>query len=433
MASIAELKRFVKTHAGGGIGAADAKALVRLAAGKDRQLGAAEKKQLAAVLSSLGDQFTSAGVRLVKDALGGASAATTVGASGEAFKAPRSWKKYEGEAGVRLLKRLEKDSESVAVHLGDAEVNIDAEGLSKLAKTGDLTVYENPKEELGDPDDETGHQDWVTGYHVVVNRSGGLAPIASQLEGLIASAGKLDGDFKKTLEKFHDVVHAARVNGLGGPPDLAKIKPEVKAAVATIESKLAAAQAAQAAWQGKVDTVRASPLEAEQHTLVDAIVKSVTPDAKGAIGMSVQDVHDIVKANAAVYDRPEVYAVDPGFDGVRVIVNTETLVANGGTVEGYEAATVKLLKAQGVKQPVDVQFELRGQDVLAKAVEAVLVPTIGAAAFKQTTAGTSNSGTHYEVFLTPDAMAKGQALMPKLMAALRPYGITDVALVKWTF
>ena len=52
--------------------------------------------------------------------------------------------------------------------------------------------------------------------------------------------------------------------------------------------------------------------------------------------MSVEDAKNIIKADKAIYDRPEILSIDPG-EGLRVTVDVMTLVRNGGSMQGYAA------------------------------------------------------------------------------------------------
>jgi hypothetical protein len=306
--------------------------------------------------------------------------AATHAASAAAVHVPAGWHKYSPEEGAKAMKDVIENGDGLSLELGHGQsVGLDSSDYTSLVKSGALTLYKNPKEDRGDPDDDTGKLGpWMPGYHLTLNRSGALATVATQLESLLKSSAEISKSLDGGLEKFHNTVHAARVNNVTvGSPELAKIKEEVRAALPQGQAVVAAFDEANTKWQAKAKAIESSLLGSDEKKFLTDALTTNAPKSQGGLGIDPQLVKDIITSDHAILSRPEVFSVDPGFDGLRVIVDTPTVVKNDSSMQGYANDLAKLLKDKGVKTPVEVERNISDTTVAELAAKSVLVPVIG--------------------------------------------------------
>jgi hypothetical protein len=278
------------------------------------------------------------------------------------------------------MKSIIENGDGLSLELGHGQsVGLDSSDYTSLVKSGAVTLYKNPKEDRGDPDDDTGKLGpWMPGYHLTLNRNGPLATVATQLESLLTSSASISKSLDGGLEKFHNTVHAARVNNVTvGSPELAKIKDEVRAALPQGQAVVAAFDEANTKWQAKAKAIGNSPLGSDEKKFVTDALTTNAPKSQGGLGIDPQLVKDIITSDHAILSRPEVFSVDPGFDGLRIIVDTPTVVKNGSSMQGYATDLAKLLTDKGVKTPVEVERNISDTTVAELAAKQVLVPVIG--------------------------------------------------------
>jgi hypothetical protein len=417
--TITQLKNFLKTRADNGLSAKDAKDLVKLAAGADKKLSAAEKAQLKTVTKPYSDKFSTAGAKALEELTG----LVVKPVSGDVGAIPAGWKKLEGAEAVKAFKELSDNGDALSFRTrGGKELGIDADDFGALAKSGDIAVLKNPKAMRGDPDDDTGKPGpWYPDYHLVIAPNGGLAPVASQLEKLVSTGAAADKAVNAQLEKFQGLIHASRVNELGGPPDLMKIKAEIHAAQPAMKQALADFEVAHANWAKQAAQLKAAPLSAEEKKLVASIIASSEPKGAG-IGLSVANAGQVLKAQALLLDRPEIMSID-SFGSLRVDVLVPTLVKNGGTYEGYEKKLAAEVKAAGITLEVEPDPHRHLDQLMSQVLHDVLKPALGKDFVDGW--GSTNSDGDRDAALTfsvkSGGLAKAKSLLPKILEAMKPY------------
>src|ERR1043165_1397055 len=166
---IDDIRKFVKSRATGGLSEQDARDLVKLV-GKKHELTTSDTAQLKKIAKEFKDVFTGNGastftaltgikISAHKPDAGGGSSAVDV----RSKAIPKGWQKFATEHGaLAALKKAVDNGDSMEVRLADGQpLGIDSKDYSDLVKSGDVTVYRNPKDEQSDPDDDTGRQFWM--------------------------------------------------------------------------------------------------------------------------------------------------------------------------------------------------------------------------------------------------------------------------------
>ena len=436
MAKISQLERLVDRRLAGGIGIKDAESIAKLA----ERLGS-NKVELQKVAHEFADKFTADGKKTFEKLTGvkiekathapssSSGSAVHVRAQTSSVRTaavPKAWHKYLSQSAPATFKAIVDDDEILYYRGKDGSMtSVDSADYSKLVKSGDVVLYKNPHEERGDPDDETGRMGpWYPSYVMVPNLKGGLKDVAAPVDQLVKRSGDMSKDIKDAMEKFHAVIHAARVNGLGGPYDLVKIKGEIAQATPAVEKAMAAYEAASAKWQKDADALLANhALSDDDKALLKAVLDASKPSLEGGLGINLDEAKQIIVADKLALARPEIAAIDPGFDGIRIQLDTPTLIKSGGTMVGYEAALQTLLKDGGVTIPVEVERRDDIDAIEKNIVDAIIAPAIGKDNVQQWGYASydGDAGSKLTFDVKPAFVAQAQALVPQIQKALAPW------------
>jgi len=251
---------------------------------------------------------------------------------------PKNWEAVSHYAAK--IKELIDSCEAVSLRVSSGrEFSLAAsDSMTDFIKDGFFTLYKNPK---ADTDvDDNGRTHWYAAYYLVPTPKFGA--LDKELAKLGARQDKITKAISTAMDKLHNVIHASRVNGFS-PIDLPALKAEVAAALP--EAKAAVIAYEQAVQQFKSDTQLLPYPEGGVFltTLAHDALVANAPHIDEPCLRDVIFVKDLIRANELLMTRPEVEAVDPGW-GIRICVNTDTLVANGGDYNAYKTEISKQLQ-----------------------------------------------------------------------------------------
>lgn len=301
----------------------------------------------------------------------------TAPANFDAPHIPHSWHKFAPADAVKELKKIEDNGDSLTLELGkDQSVSLDSTDYASLFKSGALTLYKNPKEEQSDPDDETGRQFWMAGFHVAINRNGPLATVATPIEQLSASGAAISKRLTKELETVSFTVKNG-YNEKAGTPGSLKAKAEARAALPKGKAVFDELDAAHAKWEAKTKAIESQPMSADERKFVTDALKQTEPKLDGA-SMTRDNFTNLEKADKAIFSKPDVLAVDAFMDGeLRITVDTMSVVAKGGTMGDYVKDLKKTLKDAGVTSKLEIDRNVNMSQVQDMVVKQIIEPALG--------------------------------------------------------
>ncbi len=200
-----------------------------------------------------------------------------------------------------------------------------------------------------------------------------------------------------------------------------RIKAEARAAAPVLEAAIADFEAKSAAWDQAASAVT---VPAGAAALVKMVKAETKPTAQ-RFGFEIKDARDIIKAQALIFDRPEVMSIDPGIDGIRMDILVPTLVKNGGTFEGYDQEIVKLFARNGITiQASSVDPHSHLSDLQQEILETILKPGLGTNYLDGygTSGSDGDRGAKVSFAVKQGGLATAKTLIPQIQAAMKPYG-----------
>jgi hypothetical protein len=237
---------------------------------------------------------------------------------------PASWKRVARPEPA--LSKLYENDDPIAMRLANGRVVHVPVGddVLEYVKAGAFQVYRDPSY---DPD--VGGD----GPHYLVPAAS-FRGLEQQLVRYIAEADAISERASRPLDALRDVMHAGRADA-GDVKALAKVKAEVMAAIPAAKRAIVGFEREVADFERRA---RHLEYKVDQYRLA-GIARAALDKARPRINsLSMRDLglaKDVIRANELLLARPEVLSVDPGF-GVRISVDTDTLVKNGGDYNAWK-------------------------------------------------------------------------------------------------
>lgn len=424
--NLGEIRQFVEGRLPGGLGVKDAQALAAL--------DGAKPKQVARVAGEYASKFTTRGaetfeqltgskleLRAGESGRGGGATAVDVMA-GRSSSLPRAWKQVSHVADK--MKELIDEGESVNLRLKSGRmVSMEAsEQMTEFVKKGYFKLYKNEKDS-SQPDDETGRPIYSAGYYLVPTPA--FKMLDDALEKHLRKADSITKNITDALEKLRTTMHASRVNGLSDF-NLPQIKREVAAEIPKAKAAIIAYEAAVEKFAQ--DTQHLDYPNSEVYLMLFAkkALEVAGPRIEASSMRELASTKDLIRANEMLLSRPEVEAVDPGF-GIRIQVNTDTLVKNGGDYNAAKAEMTKMLRDALITGELNFDKN-NNEDKLLDAAQAVLRRAVGAAKVGGWQLGDKDfpdgvRGTEVILYVKKDALAEAKKHAAEIKALFAPHGL----------
>lgn len=341
---------------------------------------------------------------------------------------------YAPERAARMLKGIYEQNDGLYYRTaGGEQVLLDLERhqgpIRAMLKSGAVGLYSKRRTE---PDGEGGTAVWHD-YYLEILPGGALERNRRPLATLIRKSKEQWDALDKGLDRFHDVIHAARLNWDPSRAEIAKIKAEVRAALPRVEKLIRDSDAAHARWLRDAGVFHGPFIKA----VIDAADPAKLDSYKR--GDHLKWANAVLAIDPLIFGRPEVMYVDPG-DDIRIGVDVAKVIGNGGTMVGYEQR-LKALLGEALKKtgnPVELQVEmLFGTRELGNAIDAVsevvlrkiLAPAIE---WKNIKSGATSGWDNYpdgwfSIRVRPGTVKAARAALPRIKRTLARYGYRSFA------
>jgi hypothetical protein len=431
---IAKIREFVATHKTGGLSEKDVGALVAIVAREPGKLTKTEMRELKRIGAEYASLFTKPGralfakytgqkpdVSVAKSGRAGGASAVDVRA-GQLASVPRAWEPIAHVA--QKMSQLVKDGESVNLRLRSGRlISLEAsQEMAAFIKKGYFKLYKNEKDSSEFDDD--GHKIWYAAYYLVPTPA--FKMLDDQVEMFATRADGITKAISAELEKLHQTMHASRVNGLQ-PFDLPQIKADVRAEIPKAKAAIIAYE--QAVGQFAHDTQLLDYPNGEVY-LMDFAKKALNIVGPHIEEVSLRDLDftkDLIRANELLLTRPEVESVDPGA-GIRICVNTDTLVQNGGDYNRWKTEITQFLRDQLITGELSIEMNNNWNKVLTSAQE-LLQKAVGKTNVRDGNGMGDKDfpdhvrGLEVTLHVKTAVLAEAQKQIPALRALFAPHGM----------
>jgi hypothetical protein len=417
----AAVKRFIDKRLAGGIGDKDVRDLVGMAGANS----AAEKRELLGVVEEYESKFTGKGRATLKD-LTGLELRGTSGSSAVNIRAansiPRGWDQITRVESV--VKRLIEEGDSVNLRLPSGRlISLEAnEQMIDHLKKGFVKLYKNERDE-SDVDDN-GRTLWYPGYYLVAQPS--MKETSDAIEKHSKTADRMNKALKTALESLRSAMHASNVNGFR-PYDIRELKAKVASEIVKAKAAIIEFEAAENKFRQDTQLIP-YPEDGVWLTSLARDALKVTGPQPEDMGMAdLHGVKDLIRANELLSARPEVLTVDPGFGGIRVEVDTNILVANGGDFNTAKAEMERTLKDALITGEVDINRNNNSDKVL-EAAQKLLQDKVGAANVRDGyQIGDKDfpdhvRGTEVILYVKANKLAEARRVVDDVKALFAPHG-----------
>ncbi len=246
-----------------------------------------------------------------------------------------------------------------------------------------------------------------------------------QIEKFAARADRISERASTQLEKLRTTMHASRVNGFS-PFDLDQIKAEVNAQIP--KAKAAIIEYEEAVKQFERDTQHLDYPNGEVYLMFfgKKALEVAGPHIEASSLRDLTFAKDLIRASELLLGRPEVESVDPGF-GIRINVNTDTLVKNGGDYNSFKREVTALLHDQLITDEIDFSKNNNTDGVL-EAAQKLLQRAVGTANVRDGyQIGDKDfpdhvRGTEVTLYVKKDKLAAARTHLAELRALFAPHG-----------
>ena len=349
---------------------------------------------------------------------------------------------YTGKSGAAVLRKNEDSGNGVSYRTaGGLEVPLDgSKKYADLVRSGALTMYQVRTQD----DDGEGHRVWDTSYVLAVRGTSRLRRYQQRLDWLIENGRAAWDKQQHAVDALHNVIHAARI--VSGNPDaaqMAKIKEEVKAALAKYSEIERAYRREYARWQAQVRDLKAEIKNPAMQTLVADALAASDPRSYDAFHWKDQAkwIAAVLAIDPAIYDKQEIRYVDPGGLGdVRIGLDVKPIIDAGGTAAGLadrlKAQIDELLKQKKIDAKVSVELLYGNHEldhslmsISQKLAREIVVPVIGADAIRGFGSSSYDSDPKgwWEIRVKPESAQAAKALLPRIKAEMARYGFRSFA------
>ncbi|HEY4221869.1 MAG TPA: hypothetical protein VGO62_11005, partial [Myxococcota bacterium] len=314
-----------------------------------------------------------------------------------------------------------KSGRSVDVEINDVNRDI----LPRLFDEGYLQMYRNPHDDY-QLDDDSGRKLWSEGFYLVPTKK--FAMLHAQIETRAKHADAITKAISSNLDALDSTMHASQVNNFAqGQPgfDLSTLKAKVAAAIPGSKDAIVKDEQDVAAWKQNNQLLKYPEGGITAQEFATFELDKVAPTITSISMRDLSFVKDLIRANEILMKRPEVQAVDPG-DGIRVQVDTDVLVKNGGDFNTMKAEVAAQMKDALITEPLQIERN-NNMDKVVAAAQKQLGSVIGASNVADQLGSSEGSGPHGEMttvtlYVKADQLTAARAQLPALSALFTPHG-----------